>query len=176
MKKNDTVVFEQVEAESTEADTAAPAADDGKTPTGPTKASVEPAKAAPKKNWFKELFGDKPVTRKFLAAALGITLLLNAGISAVQAAHYLIGVEGLGVYSFPAAANIFQIGGVSLGVAADKSGAVLEQCVGGQLFVIEGVIPLTKSVLHHIGVLYRTQPRSYYCVCIFLYFNQLQSC
>ena len=36
----------------------------------------------PKKSKFKEWFGDKPVTRKFLAVALGITLLLNAGIFA----------------------------------------------------------------------------------------------
>ena len=36
----------------------------------------------PKKSKFKELFGDKPVSRKFLALSLVAALLLNAGITA----------------------------------------------------------------------------------------------
>ncbi len=40
------------------------------------------AEKKPKESKFKDLFGDKPVTRKFLAIALASALLLNAVISA----------------------------------------------------------------------------------------------
>ena len=85
--EKDTVVFEQAETEQPGTKTAESGSvkNAGSVSTasdGPEAAPAEPVKAAPKKNRFRELFGDKPVTRKFLAAALGITLLLNAGISA----------------------------------------------------------------------------------------------
>ena len=40
------------------------------------------AEKKPKKSKFKELFGDKPVSRKFLALSLVAAMLLNAGITA----------------------------------------------------------------------------------------------
>ena len=50
----------------------------------PAVTEKDPVKAEskPKKSWFKDIFSDMPVTRKFLALSLVSALLLNAAITA----------------------------------------------------------------------------------------------
>ena len=51
------------------------------------------AEKKPKESKFKDLFGDKPVTRKFLAIALASALLLNAVISAGLMGFFAGGIK-----------------------------------------------------------------------------------